>query len=261
MRMDEPKSYEYHGLIAEYWDLLRGDTSGWDSRPYFLDAIRRSGQPALDVGCGTGRLLLDYLQEGVDIDGLDISPEMLAVCRRNAEALGLKPDLYQGAMEDFDIPKKYQTIIVPSSSFLLVTEREAQRRALDCFMGHLKPGGLLSMSLRWFEPEPEEEKEFAVIAEAERPSDGALVRRWFRATYDLNHRIQNTFDRYEIIKDGEIIEREDYSWSPALTWYFPSEAVDLLKEAGFIDVQAYRDFTLEPATDKDQSYTVEGNRP
>ena len=75
----KPPAYEYHGLMAEAWDLLRGDTSGWEDRPFYLELIRRFGEPALDVGCGTGRLLLDYLAEGIEIDGLDVSPDMLAL--------------------------------------------------------------------------------------------------------------------------------------------------------------------------------------
>ena len=51
------QTYDYNGIIAEYWDLLRGNTSKWSSRPYFLKLIQESGQPALDVACGTGRLL------------------------------------------------------------------------------------------------------------------------------------------------------------------------------------------------------------
>jgi len=67
---------EYRGLIAEYWDLLRGDTSKWSSRLFFLEVIRQSGELVLDVACGTGRLLLDYLGEGIDIDGVDIAPAL-----------------------------------------------------------------------------------------------------------------------------------------------------------------------------------------
>jgi SAM-dependent methyltransferase len=87
----EPEStpYEYRGLKAQAWDLLRGDYSSWPDRPFYLAAIRQFGEPALDVGCGTGRLLLDYLAQGVDCDGVDNSPEMLALCRQKAAQLGL----------------------------------------------------------------------------------------------------------------------------------------------------------------------------
>ncbi len=74
------ESYEYTGMMAAAWDLLRDDTSTWEDRFFYCDLILRHGQPALDVGCGTGRLLLDYLAQGIDIDGVDISPEMLAIC-------------------------------------------------------------------------------------------------------------------------------------------------------------------------------------
>jgi ubiquinone/menaquinone biosynthesis C-methylase UbiE len=91
--MMKPPQYEYQGLMAEAWDVLRGDTSNWSDRHFYLAAIQNYGQPVLDVGCGTGRLLLDYLQQGIDIDGVDNSPAMLAICRRKAEDLKLKPGL------------------------------------------------------------------------------------------------------------------------------------------------------------------------
>ena len=58
--MPDP-NYTYRGLIVEYWDLLRGDTSKWSSRLYFLKLIQDSGQPALDVACGTGPAKRDHL--------------------------------------------------------------------------------------------------------------------------------------------------------------------------------------------------------
>ena len=141
-------NYDYRGMIVEYWDLLRGDTSKWSSRPYFLKIIQDSGQPALDVACGTGRLLLDYMQEGVDIDGVDISPEMITLARENAGQFGLKPDLYVQAMQELKLPRRYQTIIVPSSSFLHLTNRADARQALERFYQHLNPGGILAISMR-----------------------------------------------------------------------------------------------------------------
>ncbi|MBI3975988.1 MAG: class I SAM-dependent methyltransferase, partial [Armatimonadetes bacterium] len=41
--------YEYRGLLAATWDLLRGDTSQWEDRFFFRDLILDYGQPVLDV--------------------------------------------------------------------------------------------------------------------------------------------------------------------------------------------------------------------
>src|SRR5438105_418926 len=80
--MDGP-DYEYRGLIAEYWDLLRGDSAGWADRPFYRAAIERTA------------------------------------------ALGLRPNLYQQAMEELELPRAYGTIFVPSSSFQLLVDPAA----------------------------------------------------------------------------------------------------------------------------------------
>lgn len=108
--------YEYKGLVAQAWDLLRGDTSRWPDRFYYLDLIKNYGQPVLDVGCGTGRILLDYLAQGIDIDGVDNSPEMLKLCREKSAKAGLRPDLFFQPVEELELPRKYRTILIPSSS-------------------------------------------------------------------------------------------------------------------------------------------------
>ena len=113
------------GMMASAWDLLRGDTSSWPDRFFYKDLILKYGQPALDVGCGTGRLLLDYLAQGIDIDGVDNSPEMLAICAEKAQQLGLHPQLFEQPMERLNLPRTYRTIIVPSSSFQLLTDLQS----------------------------------------------------------------------------------------------------------------------------------------
>ncbi len=44
------QTYDYQGMIVRYWDLLRGDTSKWSSRPYFLRIIQESGEPGVGRG-------------------------------------------------------------------------------------------------------------------------------------------------------------------------------------------------------------------
>ncbi len=92
--MSDSIDSEYRGLSASAWDLLRGDTSRWPDRAFYREVIECSGQPVLDVGCATGRLLIDYAASGIEIDGIDASPEMLRLCTEKARALGLeKPEL------------------------------------------------------------------------------------------------------------------------------------------------------------------------
>src|SRR4030042_5390012 len=137
--MSEP-GYEYYGMMAQTWDLFRGDTSKWEERGCYLDIIRESGEPVLDVGCGTGRLLLDFMSQGVDIDGVDNSPEMLTICREKADAMRLQPMLYENNMVSMKLPRLYQTIIVPSSSFQLVLEPAHAQKAILNLFNHLLPG-------------------------------------------------------------------------------------------------------------------------
>ena len=58
-------TYSYRDLIVEYWDLLRGDTSQWSSRPYFLNLIQDSGQPVLDA-VGVPYTINERMVRGLD---------------------------------------------------------------------------------------------------------------------------------------------------------------------------------------------------
>ena len=145
-------NYEYYGLMVKYWDLLRGDTSTWSDRFFYLDVIKKYGQPVLDIGCGAGRLLIDYLSQGIDIDGVDNSPEMIALCRENAEKKGLKPNLYIQSMTELQLPRKYKTILVPSSSMQLYSNRVCHCKPCSVSMIILNPAVCLPY-LSWLSGE------------------------------------------------------------------------------------------------------------
>lgn len=242
--------YEYRGLVAEAWDLLRGDTSNWPDRALFLAAIRRHGEPALDVGCGTGRLLLDYLAQGIDIDGVDNSPEMLDICRRRATELGLAPNLFLQQMEELDLPRRYRTICVPSSSFQLVLDPGAAREALRRFHAHLVPAGALVMPfiVMGREGEPLEE---SWTREAARP-DGAVVRRHAYARYDPVQQLEHTRDTYELVRDGAVVRSEIHERSPATRGYTLEQAREMLEATG-LEIQevmgGFDDRPYDHATD------------
>lgn len=255
--------YEYRGMMAEFWDLLRGDTTHWADRFFFKDVVAQSGEPVLDVGCGTGRLLLDFLQDGIDIEGIDNSPEMLDRCRQKGAELGLTPKLYCQTMERLKLPRKYQTIIVPSSSFQLVVERKAAWQVMHNFWRHLHPGGLLVMPFMALSTGDSQAAE--VIGESTRevvrPTDGATIRRWTRSRVDRVNNLEHTEDRYEVIVAGQVVASEAHSRSPATRGYTQAEAINLYWESGFIDIRVTSEFTQEPVKPDDSIFCLWGSRP
>lgn len=250
-------TYEYYGMMAEFWDLFRGDTSTWEDRFFYLDVVTKYGQAALDIGCGTGRILLDFMQQGIDIDGVDNSPEMLALLKQKAEKLNLNPTVYQQEMYELSLPRKYQTILVPSSSFQLLLNEKLPPLAMDRFYEHLLPAGILVMPFMtlWKHGDPLE-SEFA--REAVRPEDGATVRRWQYSRFDPETNLEDTIDRYEIVRDGNVIASEEHKQSPATRSYTQEQAAALYQKAGFKDIQVFHEFTFEPVKPEDDTFCVLG---
>ncbi len=254
--------YEYHGMMAQTWDLFRGDTSKWEDRSFYLDLLGETGQPVLDVGCGTGRLLLDYLSQEVDIDGVDISPEMLRLCREKAETMGLKPTLYEGDMETMRLPRRYQTILVPSSSFQLLIGPDQARRAMRNFFAHLLPGGWLVMPFMLLRKEGESlVQDWEINGEKSRPEDGATVKRWSKSWFDPQSQLEHNEDRYEVIVNGVTITSEQHLRSPATRQYSQRQALDQFIAAGFVDLRMYKGFTRQQADPDDELFTICGEKP
>jgi ubiquinone/menaquinone biosynthesis C-methylase UbiE len=259
--MIEPK-YDYHGMLADTWDLFRGDTSQSPDKSFYREIIRQYGQPVLDVGCGTGRLLLDYVQEDLDVEGVDNSPEMLALCSAKAAALGFQPALYEGWMETLDLPRRYRTIIVPSSTFQLLPNQEAAEMAIGRLYHHLEVGGVLVMSFQtfWKTGDPLL-VDWVQIGEVVRPADGALIRHWWRMRFDPERQMHALEEeRFEVIVNGQITATEYYQRPNAFRWYTQAQAAALFAGAGFQNIRTFKWDSFEPATESDSAFYVLGQK-
>ncbi len=84
MSTADPASQFYTGLVAELYEPLVSYRARADEYVPFLD---RSGQPVLEIACGSGVPMLDLLRRGYDVEGLDASQDMLALCREKAAAI------------------------------------------------------------------------------------------------------------------------------------------------------------------------------
>lgn len=106
-----------------------------------------SGSTLLDVACGTG-LYFDPLRHRYAVEGLDLSPEMLAVVRRKF------PDItfHQGDMVGFDLGRQFDVVICLGSSIGYVASVSRLRRTLRTLADHTRPGGVVVVE-PWFSPD------------------------------------------------------------------------------------------------------------
>ena len=252
-----PDDIEYVGLMAEAWDALRGDTSGWEDRAWFREVIRQRGEPVLDVGTGTGRLLLDFLAEGVDIDGIDNAPDMLERLHAKAAAAGLDVDgrVHLGRMQSLRLSRRYGTVIVPSSSFQLLLEPDDAAEAMRRFFALLLPGGSLAMPFIVMDTAYEQHwtKEATL-------GDGSIVRRTSTATFDPALGIEATDDLYEVLNGSGPVRIEHFVRPRATRAYTREQARALYETAGFVDLAWGADFTFEDR-EPDEIFTIVGRRP
>ena len=78
--------------------------------PSLRQVHRRYGEPALELGCGDGDPTLDLVARGLDVEGLDASPDMLDRCRHRARAAGVAVTLHQQSIQRMDLAKRYNSI-------------------------------------------------------------------------------------------------------------------------------------------------------
>lgn len=258
--MLEP-GYEYHGLVARSWDFLRGDPMEFIDREFLLEAANRFGQPILDVGCATGRLVLELRANGFDVEGLDVSPKMLELCQLRADKLSLDVNLYLQTMEAMDLPRKYLTILVPSYTFQLIPDLEDARMALSAFYQHLLPGGTLVLSVwsiqgGW----TGEWRDWWLVAENDGFEGPLGLRRWERAMHDPLTQLRHTESRYELVEDGEVVYAELHRQSPEFRSYTLQQITEIMAEAGFEEIRATSGYTFDPVKEDDSVFCTIGVR-
>ena len=229
--------------MADWWAAFNRDGPEIDYFRRFVEA----GQPALDVACGTGRLLIPYLRADLDVDGCDVSADMIERCRAVAEREGLAPTLFVQSMHELAPPRRYRTVFV-CGGFGVGSTRATDAEALVRFRDALEPGGTLVIDhempysdawlwQRWTKDEREQlPRPWGPEGERRRTADGAELTLQSRlvALDPLEQQVRMEI-RARRWDGDDVVAEEEHSID--LCVYFRHELELLLERAGFVDVR------------------------
>ena len=155
-----------------------------------------------------------------------------------------------------DLPRRYRTILVPSSSFQLVVDPVAAATALRHFHAHLLPGGTLA--LPFFPLAGASDESWTEEADL---AEGSRVRRISRSWVEAGTRLEHTDETYELIRDDVVVATQHQVRSPAVRGYAPEDARAALEAAGFVDLDFFHEFTREPLREAERLFSVVARRP
>lgn len=238
--------------FAAYYDL-DPDLGGFsDDLALYREFAARGDGPALELGCGTGRVLTALAAAGRDVTGVDISPAMLAAAReRVARAgVGARVTLVRDDIRRLDAlgDARFALAFSAINSFLHLETQADQLAALAAVARHLTPGGLFVADL--FPPHPDALAEYdgrlvhaATFAD---PRTGERIDKLVAGALDpAEQRIEATFFYDRLRADGAIARTA----APfALRYIGRFELELLLARAGFADVRLYGSYDLQPFT-------------
>ncbi|HKO03484.1 MAG TPA: class I SAM-dependent methyltransferase [Candidatus Acidoferrales bacterium] len=253
--MTPENAYDTSASISEFYDSTPLYAERRDIEFYVAEA-RTSGGPVLELGCGTGRVLLPTARAGVEITGLDASEKMLGHCRAKLaaepEEVRRRVGLVRGDLAGFDLGRQFALITIPFRPFQHLLTVEEQLGCLRAVRRHLAPRGRLIFDL--FHVNPASVHDPAWMKEKdEGPAtalpDGRMVRRTTRiAAFHRAAQINDVeFCWYITHADGR---REQTRWRVALRYYYRFEVEHLLARAGLRVAALYGDYDRTPFGDE-----------
>lgn len=246
-----PSSQDDYAIAADLYDYV----VPYATRPdvaFYVDEARSGGGPVLELGCGTGRVLIPTARAGLEIMGIDASPRMLGICRHR---LGAEPSevqsrvtLIEADMRSFDLGCRFALVTIPFRPFQHLVTVDDQLACLAVIRRHLSDNGRLvfdifnpSLDLLANHPLGEEsgrEPEFVT-------PDGRRVIRCYRTV------VQDRFGQtgsheliYDVTHPDGSKERLVHPFT--LRYLFRFEAEHLLARAGFAVEHLYSDYARSP---------------
>lgn len=241
-----------YDVIAKHYDAAYASKMDLVDLPFYLELAKKSRGPVLEIGCGTGRVLLPIARHRIQIHGVDNSTAMLRILKSHLASEPLevrrKVHLYKGDMRSFRLKKKFPLVILPFRPLQHMFTLKDQVSALQTAAFHLHRRGTLAFDV--FYPKLEVissgiGEEIKELEWTEGSNPERVVRRFFRK--DAVDKIHQNFNFTFIFRtyEGDRLIREA-SEAFALSYYTYPHIQALFQLADLEIVKQYGSFAKAP---------------
>lgn len=230
----------YYGrLSSEVYDLDKPVGHSFGDIEFYAERLKSCKGPILEPATGTGRVLIPLLEKGFHVEGFDSSKDMLRICHDHCKRRGLNPNLFEAKMESFSLDSKYEAIIVPSGTILLLYKRADSIKALQNFHEHLSDGGRLIVDILL---QSDISKGIVSTRTWECPNGDIITLENKIVEVDYINQYTISHGRYEKWRDGVLVQTELERFP--LRWYGVEEFRSVLESIGFKDIVISSDYKL-----------------
>lgn len=249
--MVDAGGYDSNAFVSEYYDYLISEGDRPDIK-FYVDAALESEGPVLEIGCGTGRVLLPIAREGIAITGIDLSPFMLERCRRRLEAeteiVRSKVKLVQADMRDFHFEGRFMLVTIPYRPFQHLPTVDDQLSCLRSVHHHLTDKGrfileVFNPSIPWLAAD-NTGREMSPEPQVELPDGRKVIRRHKIVAKDYSNQINYMEMIYYVTHPDGRQERLVHAFP--MRYLYRYEAEHLLYRCGLKVLDVYGDFKKSP---------------
>jgi SAM-dependent methyltransferase len=239
-------------IMSRHYDAAYAAKADLVDLPFYLDLARRARGPVLEIGCGTGRVLLPIAREGVEIHGVDNSAPMLQVLKsrlvQETPEIRRKVHLHKGDMRRFRLNKKFPLVLAPFRPLQHMHTLGDQVRAFRTAAAHLSRTGTFAFDVFFpkFEKiqngigEEVQELEWTVEGEPNK-----TIRRFFRKeSVDKIHQTFRFTFIFRTYEDAQLVREESEPFQ--MSYYTYPHLQALFQLAGLEIVNEYGSFSKTP---------------
>lgn len=223
----------YLNLSTLYYDVSKpiGKSLGGDLE--FYESHIEKSHKILEAGVGTGRLLIPYLKKGYNVEGIELSKDMLDMCKQKCEEHKVSTNLILGNVETYKFDA-YDAILIPTGTFCLFHNIE---NVLKNFFNSLNDGGFILFDLIF----PTGFKEgscnnYRLVLD----NGDVIILNDIHYDIDYTHQKTSELLKYEYFESGKLIESELQTF--VINWYGINEMKHILKSLGFKNLEVFGDY-------------------